>query len=119
MRLVASKTQRYIDDITQTIDERFNDAIWLFVIGWAIDSGLLPAENWWWYCAWTHPRKLTVDAGREEQQNRANVEMGLKTLEESFAECGLDYLFILSITWIVGLRMTSTSRLHGRLITSS
>ena len=91
VRLVASKTQRYIDDITQTIDERFNDAIWFFVIGWAIDSGLLPAENWWWYCAWTHPRKLTVDAGREEQQNRANVEMGLKTLEESFAECGLDF----------------------------
>ena len=91
VRLVASKTQRYIDDITQTIDERFNDAIWFFVIGWAIDSGLLPAENWWWYCSWTHPRKLTVDAGREEQQNRANVEMGLKTLEESFAECGLDF----------------------------
>ena len=91
VRLVASKTQRYIDDITQTIDERFNDAIWFFVIGWAIDSGLLPAENWWWYATWTHPRKLTVDAGREEQQNRANVEMGLKTLEESFAECGLDF----------------------------
>ena len=91
VRLVASKTQRYIDDITQTIDERFNDAIWFFVIGWAIDSGLLPAENWWWYCAWTHPRKLTVDAGREEQQNRANVEMGLKTLEESYSECGLDF----------------------------
>lgn len=91
VRLVASKTQRYIDDITQTIDERFNDAIWFFVIGWAIDSGLLPAENWWWYCSWTHPRKLTVDAGREEQQNRANVEMGLKTLEESYSECGLDF----------------------------
>ena len=91
VRLVASKTQRYIDDITQTIDERFNDAIWFFVIGWAIDSGILPLQNWWWYATWTHPRKLTVDAGREEQQNRANVEMGLKTLEESYSECGLDF----------------------------
>lgn len=36
-------------------------------------------------------RKLTVDAGREEQQNRVNVEMGLKTLEESYSECGLDF----------------------------
>lgn len=91
VRLIASKTQRYIDDIAQIIDERFNDAVWFFVIGWAIDSGTLPVQNWWWYCSWTHPRKLTVDAGREEQQNRANVEMGLKTLEESFAECGQDF----------------------------
>ena len=91
VRLIASKTQRYIDDIAQIIDERFNDAVWFFVIGWAIDRGTLPVQNWWWYCSWTHPRKLTVDAGREEQQNRANVEMGLKTLEESFAECGQDF----------------------------
>jgi capsid protein len=90
-RLIASKTQRYIDDMTLIIDERFNDAIWFFAIGWAIDNGELEAEPWWWYCTWTHPRKLTVDAGREEQQNRANVEMGLKTLEESFSECGLDF----------------------------
>jgi len=91
VRLIASKTQRYIDDITQIIDERFNDAVWFFAIGWAVSQNILPTQNWWWYCTWTHPRKLTVDAGREEQQNRANVEMGLKTLEESFSECGLDF----------------------------
>lgn len=91
VRLIASKTQRYIDDMIGIIDERFNDAVWFFVIGTAITMGELPATNWWWYCTWTHPKKLTVDAGREEQQNRANVEMGLKTIEESFAECGLDF----------------------------
>lgn len=91
VRLIASKTQRYIDDITQIIDERFNDAVWFFAVGWAVSQNILPTQNWWWYCTWTHPRKLTVDAGREEQQNRANVEMGLKTLEESFSECGLDF----------------------------
>ena len=91
VRLIASKTQRYIDDMAQIIDGRFNEAVWFFVIGWAVDTGMLPLQNWWWYCTWTHPRKLTVDAGREEQQNRANVEMGLKTLEESFAECGQDF----------------------------
>ena len=90
-RLIASKTQRYVDDMTQIIDERFNEAVWFFAVGWAISHGELSTEPWWWYCTWTHPRKLTVDAGREEQQNRANVEMGLKTLEESFSECGLDF----------------------------
>ena len=91
VRLIASKTQRYVDDMTQLIDERFNEAVWFFAVGWAITNGELPLQEWWWYTTWTHPRKLTVDAGREEQQNRANVEMGLKTLEESFSECGLDF----------------------------
>ena len=34
---------------------------------------------------------MTVDAGREAQQNRADVEMGLKTLAQSFGELGLDF----------------------------
>lgn len=91
VRLIASKTQRYIDDMAQIIDERFNDSVWFFAVGWAINNDELSAQPWWWYTTWTHPKKLTVDAGREEQQNRANVEMGLKTIEESFAECGLDF----------------------------
>jgi capsid protein len=37
------------------------------------------------------PRRITVDAGREAQQNRADVETGLKTLEEHFAELGQDF----------------------------
>ena len=34
---------------------------------------------------------MSVDAGREAQQNRADVEMGLKTLSEHFAEQGMDF----------------------------
>ena len=34
---------------------------------------------------------MTVDAGREAQQNRADVEMGLKTLSDHFAELGSDF----------------------------
>ena len=37
------------------------------------------------------PKRVTVDAGREAQQNRADVETGLKTLSESYAELGLDF----------------------------
>ena len=32
-----------------------------------------------------------MDAGREAQQNRSDVEMGLKTLSEHFAEQGMDF----------------------------
>ncbi len=41
--------------------------------------------------ALTTPRRITVDAGREAQQNRADVEAGLKTLAEHFAELGMDF----------------------------
>jgi capsid protein len=34
---------------------------------------------------------VTVDAGREAQQNRADVEMGLKTLSDHFQELGADF----------------------------
>ena len=39
----------------------------------------------------TTPRRITVDAGREAQQNRADVEMGLKTIAQSYGELGLDF----------------------------
>jgi len=32
-----------------------------------------------------------VDVGREAQQNRADVEMGLKTLSDHYAELGADF----------------------------
>jgi capsid protein len=35
--------------------------------------------------------RVIVDAGREVQQNRADVEMGLKTLSDHFAELGADF----------------------------
>jgi capsid protein len=37
------------------------------------------------------PKRVTVDAGREAQQNRADVEMGLKTLSDHYAELGADF----------------------------
>jgi capsid protein len=34
---------------------------------------------------------VTVDAGREAQQNRADVETGLKTLSDHYSELGMDF----------------------------
>ena len=39
----------------------------------------------------TTPRRVTVDAGREAMQNRADVQAGLKTLSDHFAELGMDF----------------------------
>jgi capsid protein len=37
------------------------------------------------------PKRVTVDAGREAQQNRADVEVGLKRLSDHFRELGADF----------------------------
>nr|DAF31928.1 MAG TPA: portal protein [Caudoviricetes sp.] len=91
VRLVVSKAQRYIDDRGRTLDERLNFPIWMFIIGHAINNGFLKNQVGWHKVAWTHPKRATVDAGREEQQQRLNVEAGLKTLENAYSEMGLDY----------------------------
>ena len=89
VRLVLSKAQRYIDDRGRTLDERLNHPLWMFVIGHAINCGELENQVGWHKAAWTHPKRATVDAGREEQQQRLNVEAGLKTLENAYSELGL------------------------------
>lgn len=91
VRLVLSKAQRYIDDRGRTLDERLNWPVWMFVIGHAITQNLLDNQIGWHKVAWTHPKRATVDAGREEQQQRLNVEVGLKTLENAYSEMGLDF----------------------------
>ncbi|MFZ9936159.1 MAG: hypothetical protein ACO3JG_03775 [Luteolibacter sp.] len=53
--------------------------------------GLLPAAPNWWKICTVPPNRVTVDAGREAQQNRADVEMGLKTLSDHFQELGADF----------------------------
>lgn len=91
VRLILSKAQRYIDDRGRTLDERLNYPVWIFVIGHAIKTGELENQTGWHKVAWTHPKRATVDAGREEQQQRLNVEAGLKTLENAYSELGLDF----------------------------
>lgn len=91
VRLVVAKADRRFSYRQLILIERFLRPVWLTVIGDAINSGQLDAVENWTKVAFTTPRRITVDAGREAQQNRADVEMGLKTLSEHFAEQGMDF----------------------------
>ena len=91
VRLVVAKADRRFSYRQLILIERFLKPVWLFVIGDAIASNQLPEVDNWTKVAFTTPRRITVDAGREAQQNRADVEMGLKTLAEHFAEQGMDF----------------------------
>jgi len=91
VRLVVAKADRRFSRRQTVLIERMIRPAWLFVIGHAIRTGKLAAIEDWTRVTFTTPRRITVDAGREAQQNRADVEMGLKTLAEHFAELGMDF----------------------------
>ena len=73
------------------LERRLIRPVWAYVIGDAIARGLLPPVQGWWKLATVPPKRVTVDAGREAQQNRADVEAGLKTLSDHYAELGADF----------------------------
>ena len=91
VRLVVAKAGRRFSYRQLILIQRLMRPVWAYVIGDAIATGALPPMNSWWRVRFQKPARVTVDSGREAQQNRADVEMGLKTLEESYAEMGLDF----------------------------
>ncbi len=91
VRLVVAKADRRFSFRQLILIQRFIRPVWAYVIADAIQTGALPYAPNWHRVSATTPRRITVDAGREAQQNRADVEMGLKTLSEHFAEQGMDF----------------------------
>jgi capsid protein len=91
IRLVVAKADRRFSYRQHVLINRFLRPTWGFVIGDAIESGQLPFVEDWDKVEWVGARRITVDAGREAQQNRADVETGLKTLSDHFAELGMSF----------------------------
>ena len=89
--MVVAKADRRFSYRQLILINRLIEPVWAYVIGDAITRGELDAAPQWWRISCTTPRRVTVDAGREAQQNRADVEMGLKTISQSFGELGLDF----------------------------
>jgi capsid protein len=61
------------------------------VIGSKIASGELPSCEYWNKVVWTTPKRVTVDAGRDAAQNRADIELGIKTIGENCLEEGENF----------------------------
>lgn len=91
VRLVVAKADRRFSFRQMIMERRLIKPVWAYVIGDAIARGLLPPVEGWWKIAIVCPRRVSTDAGREAQQNRADVEMGLKTLSDHYAEVGADF----------------------------
>lgn len=88
MRLIVAKADRKFQYIQSVLINRFLTPVWGYVIGDAIARGELPSVEGWEKVIWTTPKRVTVDAGRDAAQNRADIEMGLKTIGENCQEEG-------------------------------
>ena len=90
IRLVVSKAERIFGARQHMLQTRMLSPIYAYVIGCGIANGDLPANDNFAKVNWVAPRRVTVDAGREATANQRDIEMGLKTLSEHFAENGQD-----------------------------
>ena len=90
LRLIAAKADRSFARWQTIIIERLCTPAWGFVIGTAIANGELPDAPDWNKVSWTTPKRLTIDAGRDAAQDRADLEMGLLSPSELYQQRGLD-----------------------------
>lgn len=89
-RSVIAKAQRKFNQRQDAIC-RAVEWLWVRVIGWAIDTGQLRAVDGWWKVTFQRPAKLTIDAGREAQQEREDQSRSLMTRQDHFGGRGKDW----------------------------
>lgn len=92
VRLVAAKAQRTIEK-NQRLVKKIARRIDGYALAKAIKLGLIdPPPTGDWY-SWNYqgPRRLTVDAGRDAGAAREDYKLGLTTLQELYAERGLNW----------------------------
>ena len=90
IRLIVARADRRVSYRQLIIINRFMENIWTYIIGDAIDRKLLPAVKGWYKVTHTTPKRVTVDAGRDQAQNRNDIEARLISRTRHFSELGLD-----------------------------
>ena len=86
-----AKAARVFGKYQNVIIEQFCVPTWGYIIGQGIAAGELPDDPMWNEVSWTTPKSVTVDAGRDAANDRNDVEMGLLSMSELYAQRGLDF----------------------------
>lgn len=94
MRLIVAKAERVFLARQQVLIHRLCSPTWAYVIANAIANGELPSPKTdnWHRVNWVTPRRVTVDAGREATANQKDIEMGIKSLSDHYAEQGMSFV---------------------------
>lgn len=91
IRLVVGRAARVFEDRQNELIEQFLTPVWRYVIGWAIRNKKLPSRPDALNVEWACPKRVTVDAGRDAAQDRADLEAGLITAEDLYAARGMRF----------------------------
>lgn len=89
-RLAIHKAQRKFNE-RQSLMKKVATRDWGYVVSKGANRGDLPYHPDWWRVVWQTTRKITVDEGRDADQNRKDIFAGLRTCSEDFSERGLDW----------------------------
>jgi capsid protein len=76
VRLVVAKAGRYFSHRQNIIIKRFLNEYFKYWMGVKIKQGEIKNAKNWWKCEWVTPKSVTVDAGRDAANERADLDMG-------------------------------------------
>jgi capsid protein len=91
VRLITAKAGRVFGKFQQILIDQLCQPTWGYIIGQGIADGDLPDDPDWASVSWTTPKSVTVDGGRDAANDRNDVEMGLLSMSELYAQRGLDF----------------------------
>lgn len=91
VRLVTAKAGRYFASRQNIIINRFLKPYFQFWLGTKINKGDLPSAKNWWKCEWVTPKGVSVDAGRDSANERADLEMGRVLISDDFQSRGMGF----------------------------
>jgi hypothetical protein len=83
-RFVMEKAWRAFEQHQLVIEDFYNRA-WLHFVSWRIATGQTEAVDNWWKCGWRKGRKLTVDLGRDHNQDKGELENGMQSFDEFYS----------------------------------
>lgn len=90
-RFVLVKAGRRFKQRQNMMINRCMDDIHRYVVAKAIKKGFLNKKPEWRFVDWAGPRAIGIDAGREAQQNREDIKLGIRTHKEDAEERGIDW----------------------------
>ena len=90
-RLVVAKAARYVGKRQLILIKRFLTPYFIFWLGTKINQKEIPVAKNWWRIDWQVTKPVTVDAGRDAANARADLQMGIRTPQDVFQENGTNF----------------------------
>lgn len=89
-RIALADAQWFFDGIQDTLNDRFNQRVWVWWCASMMKSGQLSqcSDPRWWNCHWQGPPKLTADSGRKAIEEIDLLHNGLNNWQDFYNQRG-------------------------------